>query len=183
MDEVLEYATKAAGVRVGSSDLAAQTIAFMQELSEAVSTLEKTCLVVTLPASLIEHYDEGAEKLFQQLQKWPAAEKIYTPVEEHEIASIIRRRLFSAIQQDDAKAIVSAFVEYADHENILPADVQASDYRTRFAASYPFLPEVIDVLYHRWGQFQPSTHPRRTALIVAGDSQPERFQHLLYQSG
>ncbi len=59
---------------------------------------------------------------------------------------------------------------------------QASDYRTRFAASYPFLPEVIDVLYHR-GSFNLSMHPRRTALIVAGDLQPERFQHLLYQSG
>lgn len=130
--------------------------------------MEKTCLVVTLPASLIEHYDEGAEKLFQQLQKVAGrVEKIYTPVEEHEIASIIRRRLFSAIHQDDAKAIASAFVEYADHENILPADVQASDYRVRFAASYPFLPEVIDVLYHRWGSFPTFQRTRGVLRLLS----------------
>ncbi len=64
----------------------------MQELTEAICTLEKVCLVVTLPASLIEHYDEGAEKLYQQLQKVSGrVEKIYTPVEENEISKIIRR--------------------------------------------------------------------------------------------
>ena len=82
MDEVLEYATKAAGVKVGGSTLATQTIAFIQELTEAISTLEKACCMITLPASLIEHYDEGAEKLFQQLQKVAGRiEKIYTPVQ------------------------------------------------------------------------------------------------------
>ncbi len=40
--------------------------------------------------------------------------------------------------------------------------MQASDYRTRFAASYPFLPEVIDVLYHRWGSF----HLQRTRGVL-----------------
>jgi hypothetical protein len=66
MDEVLEYATKAAAVKVEDSTLAAQTIAFMQELTEVVGNLEKVSLVVTLPSSLLEHYDESAEKLYQQ---------------------------------------------------------------------------------------------------------------------
>ncbi|MGQ3684001.1 MAG: hypothetical protein ACUBOA_03155 [Candidatus Loosdrechtia sp.] len=69
MDEVLEYVTKAAGVRVEASHLAAQTIAFMQELTETASAWEKVCLVITLPSSIIEHYDEGAEKLYQQFFK------------------------------------------------------------------------------------------------------------------
>ncbi|MBN1472033.1 MAG: ATP-binding protein [Syntrophaceae bacterium] len=168
MDEVLEYATKAAGVQVGSSHLAAQSVAFMQELSEAVSTLEKVCLVVTLPASLLEHYDEGAEKLFQQLQKVSGrVEKIYTPVEEHEIASIIRRRLFSHIDPDKTKAIVSAFVEYAEKESILPADVQPGEYRARFTNAYPFMPEVIDVLYHRWGSFHTFQRTRGVLRLLS----------------
>lgn len=168
MDEVLEYATKAAGVKVGDSNLAAQSMAFMQELSEAVSTLEKVCLIVTLPASLLEHYDEGAEKLFQQLQKVSGrVEKIYTPVEEHEIARIIRRRLFSRIDADEAKTVVSAFVEYAEKESILPPEVQPSDYRARFVNSYPFLPEVIDVLYHRWGSFHTFQRTRGVLRLLS----------------
>ena len=46
IDEVLEYVTKAAGVRVADSTLAAQTAAFMQELTEAAGILEKVALVV-----------------------------------------------------------------------------------------------------------------------------------------
>lgn len=168
MDEVLEYATKAAGVSVGKSTLAAQTIAFMQELSEAISTLEKVCLVVTLPASLIEHYDEGAEKLFQQLQKVSGrVEKIYTPVEENEIANIIRQRLFTGIDMEGVKETVKAFVEYADKESILPGDVQPSQYRNRFVNSYPFMPEVIDVLYHRWGSFHTFQRTRGVLRLLS----------------
>nr|MQY79011.1 DUF499 domain-containing protein [Bacteroidota bacterium] len=168
MDEVLEYATKAAGVKVGNSNLAAQTIAFMQELTEAVSTLEKVCLIVTLPASIIEHYDEGAEKLFQQLQKVSGRiEKIYTPVEENEISKIIRRRLFSDINLNGAKEVASEFVEYAEKENILPGSLQPSEYRTRFTDSYPFMPEVIDVLYHRWGSFHTFQRTRGVLRLLS----------------
>lgn len=154
MDEVLEYATKAAGIKVAGSTLAAQTIAFLQELTETVSTMEKVCCVITLPASLIEHYDESAEKLFQQLQKVSGRiEKIYTPVQENEIAKIIRTRLFSHIDIEAAKNNVKKFIEYAEKEDILPAGTQASEYRNRFYDSYPFMPEVIDILYHRWGSY------------------------------
>ena len=67
MDEVLEYMTKAAGVPVGNSTLASQTLAFMQELTEAAAILERVALVVTLPSGTMEHYDQGAEQLFRQL--------------------------------------------------------------------------------------------------------------------
>lgn len=168
MDEVLEYATKASGVIVGNSNLAAQTMAFMQELTEAVSTLEKVCLIVTLPASIIEHYDEGAEKLFQQLQKVSGRiEKIYTPVEENEISKIIRRRLFSDIDLNGAKEVASEFVEYAEKENILPGSLQSSEYRTRFTDSYPFMPEVVDVLYHRWGSFHTFQRTRGVLRLLS----------------
>ncbi|MFN3739978.1 MAG: DUF499 domain-containing protein [Thermodesulfovibrionales bacterium] len=85
MDEVLEYVTKAAGVKVQMSTLAAQTIAFMQELTETLGVLERACLVVPLPSSLLENYDESAERLYHQLQKVAGrVEKIYTPVEERD---------------------------------------------------------------------------------------------------
>src|SRR5437879_3921631 len=47
MDEVLEYTTKAAGVQIGDTSLAAQTIAFMQELTEVAGTLHRIYVVVT----------------------------------------------------------------------------------------------------------------------------------------
>lgn len=168
LDEVLEYVTKAAGRAVGESTLAAQTIAFMQELTELVATLERVALVVTLPSSLIEHYDQRAEHLFQQLQRVSGrVEKIYTPVQENEIAAVIRRRLFSHVDQKAANAVISVFMDYAARESLLPAGVEPSDYRARFQASYPFLPDVIDVLYQRWGSF-PNFQRTRGVLRLLG---------------
>lgn len=168
MDEVLEYATKSAGVKVGASNLASQTIAFMQELTEVVSTLKNTCLVITLPSSIIEHYDQSAERLFQQLQKVAGRmEKIYTPVQEYEITKIIRRRLFAQVKENEAKQVVSKFIDYAEKEQILPSGIEVSEYRKRFLDSYPFLPEVIEVLYHRWGSFPTFQRTRGVLRLLS----------------
>jgi len=168
MDEVLEYATKAAGVPVGSSTLSSQTLAFLQELTEAASTLERVCLAVTLPSSILEHYDEDAERLFRQLQKVAGrVEKIYTPVQEHEITRVIRRRLFSSIDEKRTGQIVSKFLDYAVAESLLPAGVEPSEYRQRFEMSYPFLPEVVDVLYQRWGSFSSFQRTRGVLRLLS----------------
>ena len=154
MDEVLEYVTKAAGVRVEDSTLASQTLAFMQELTEAAGILKKVALVITLPSSTMEHYDEQAEHLFSQFQHVVArVEKIYTPVQDHEISEVIRHRLFSSINRQSAGEVIQDFMNYAVSESILPPGTELSEYRKQFEAAYPFLPEVIDVLYQRWGSF------------------------------
>jgi hypothetical protein len=168
MDEVLEYVTKASGVKVGDSTLAAQTIAFMQELTETVSTLEKACVVVTLPSSIIERYDEGAERLYQQLQKVAGRiERIYTPVQENEITKIIRCRLFGEVDEEGSGKVVAEFMKYAEKEEILPAGSQPSEYRNRFLDSYPFMPEVVDVLYHRWGSFPTFQRTRGVLRLLS----------------
>ncbi|RMF28240.1 MAG: ATP-binding protein [Chloroflexi bacterium] len=168
MDEVLEYATKAAGVTVGSSTLAAQTLAFLQELTEAVGTLEQTSLVITLPSSTQERYDEGAERLFQQLQRVAGrVEKIYTPVQEHEITQVIRRRLFASVDERPMQEVIGGFLDYAVRESLLPAGVEPSEYRRRFQASYPFLPEVVDILYQRWGSFSTFQRTRGVLRLLA----------------
>ncbi len=154
MDEVLEYVTKAAGVQVADSTLAAQTAAFMQELTEAAGILEKVVLVITLPSGTMEHYDEQAQRLFEQFSHvLGRVERIYTPVQEHEISEVIRRRLFSSIDADAAGKVIQDFMDYAINESMLPPGTEPSEYRKRFETAYPFLPEVIEVLYQRWGSF------------------------------
>jgi hypothetical protein len=168
MDEVLEYTTKAAAIAVKDTTLAAQTVAFMQELTEAAGTLDNICVVITLPSSILEHYDEKAEKLFQQLQKVAGrVEKIYTPVQENEITKVIRRRLFSGIDNAGANAVVSEFLEYAEREGILPAGKELSEYKDRFEDSYPFSPEVVEILYHRWGSFPTFQRTRGVLRLLA----------------
>jgi hypothetical protein len=165
MDEVYEYATKVAGVAVEDSTLAAQTIAFMQELTEVAATLDKVCVVVTLPSSILEHYDE---KLFHQLQKVTGrVERIYTPVQENEINKVIRRRLFSSVDDTRAKVTISEVVDYLERESILPAGKEPSEYRESFLESFPFTPEVVEILYHRWGSFPTFQRTRGVLRLLS----------------
>ncbi len=164
MDEVLQYVTKAAGVTVGENNLASQTIAFMQELTETAASMGNVAMVITLPSSIPEHYDESSEKLFTMLEHISRrVEKNFIPVNENEINLVIRRRLFSNIDEKEAGKIINNYIAFIEKENILPSNIKPSEYNVQFKKSYPFLPEVVDTLYHRWGTFP---HFQRTRGVL-----------------
>jgi len=168
MDELMEYMTKASGVKVEDTTLAEQTLAFMQELSEEASSISGVCALVTLQSSFIEQSSEAAERLLSKLKKTLGRkEKVYAPVKDSEVTKIIRKRLFSTIDERAAEAVVSNLVDYFANQSILPAGTEKSDYRTRFLDSYPFVPEVIDVLYHRWGSYPEFQRTRGVLRILA----------------
>jgi len=168
IDELLEYMTKASGIKVGNSNLASQSLAFIQELTIAVKTLDKSLLILTLPSSLLEHYDESAERLFQQIQHITGRmEKVYTPVEDEEVSSVIVKRLFSNIDEKEARNNIEEFLDYAEKEKILPEGIDKSYYREKFLKSFPFQPEMIDVLYKRWGSFPNFQRTRGVLRILA----------------
>jgi len=152
MDELLEYVIPAAGIKVGDSTFASQVLTFIRSLTDIIGTLDKTFLVLTYPSGT--HYDESGQKLLNQLQERSGrVEKVYTPVEEGEISSVIGRRLFNSIDEKQAKEVIEEFLDYAEKERILSKDLGRAGYRDMFKASYPFQPEVIDTLYKRWGSF------------------------------
>lgn len=167
MDEILEYITKAAGIKVGDSNLAAQTFAFIQELTSAVSIVGNALLVLTLPSSILVHYDENVEKMSYQLQEITGRiEKIYTPVKDDEIENVIRARLFREIDEKEAKEVVDNFIDYVKKEGLLSED-EVAEYRNRFLISYPFKPEVIDILYKRWGSFPTFQRTRGVLRLLS----------------
>ena len=156
IDELLRYIERADGVKVENSTLATQTINFIQELSEAVSSFPNICVVVTLPSSTNERLNnERYSELFEQLEKFAGRTKdSITPVSDNDIPKIIRQRLFSSSDveiNDRSEKIVKDFVDYCDDEGLIPQGMQVSQYREEFSKCYPFLPQVIDVLYQRWG--------------------------------
>jgi len=167
IDELLEYITKASGIKVGDSNLGSQTLAFIQELTGAVATVGNALLVLTLPSSSLEHFDENAERAFHQLQKIVGrVEKAHSPVEDDEIESVIRKRLFEYIDEKEANKVISEFIEYALREGLLSKD-EVQNYKERFLRSYPFKPEVIDVLYKRWGSFPTFQRTRGVLRILS----------------
>ena len=176
IDELLHYVNRADGIKVEQSTLAQQTIGFVQELSEAVSGLKQVCVVVTLPSSANEQLgDERYTELYEQLQKFAGRTKdTITPVSDNDIPRIIRQRLFSSTDaqiRDRSEKIIEDFVSYCDEEGLIPEGMQVSQYREEFYKSYPFLPQVIDVLYKRWGtiaKFQRTRGVLRLLSLVTG---------------
>ena len=176
IDELLQYITKAAGVKVNDTTLAVQTIAFMQELGEAAGSLRNVCVVLTLPSSANEHLDnELFAMLYDKLRRVVGRTKdTISPVSDADIPRIIRQRLFSSSDseiRDRAEEIVKDFVDYCNTEGLIPEGKQPSEYREDFLNSYPFLPQVIDVLYHSWGtipQFQRTRGVLRLLSLVVG---------------
>lgn len=170
MDELLQYIVKANQVEKVEKITQGQTLAFLQELSEAVATSEKAVLVLTLPASILEQYDEEAEKALAQLQKVSGrVESIYVPVEGLEIYEVIRKRLFENLGDPKVhRQIAEAYFRlYQELGSDAPAEVRETAYREKIERAYPFHPEFIDVLYERWGSFPTFQRTRGVLRLLA----------------
>jgi predicted AAA+ superfamily ATPase len=169
-DEVLEYITKARGVMYHSTNLGSQTYAFLQELSETVSSLRRGMLIITLPSSYLEDYTEREEESLAKLEKtFGRIESIEETVKGEEIYSIIQRRLFAGVKDAEMRntIILSYFELYQNKKDELPAKAREIDYKRKMELAYPFHPEVIDILYEKWGTYASFQRTRGVLRLLA----------------
>lgn len=187
-DEILEYIVKANQAEKVKKIIHGQTLAFLQEISEVVAASKNACLVITLPASIMEAYDEEAEKALTQLQKVSGrVESIYTPVEGMEIYEVIRKRLFENIGSAAIRKEVAQnyFELYQKLGADVPPEFKSIEYREKIEHTYPFHPELIDVLYERWGSlptFQRTRGVLRLLAEIVADTYSNKLPSPLIQS-
>lgn len=165
-DEILEYVVKARGVGVEEESLGTQTLSFFNELTEAVASLPRGLMIVTLPGSALEDFGDQERRNLAQLEKvFDRVQSITAPVADEEISSIVRRRLFEPIEDEsEVREICDGYYrKYQEHKEDLPAKVQEAGYRDQLERAYPFHPDVINLLYEKWGTF-PSFQRTRGAL-------------------
>lgn len=170
MDEILEYIVKANRAEKLEKITQGQTLAFLQEISEVIASSSNCCLVITLPASVLERYDEEAERSLRQLQKVSGrVETVYTPVEGVEIYEIIRKRLFEDYGDEKVRKEVAQgyFDLYQKLGTDVPSEVKEVEYRSRIECAYPFHPELIDVLRERWGSYSTFQRTRGVLRLLA----------------
>jgi len=175
IDELLDYLVKARAIKVGASNLMEQTGVFLQDLTAAVSATPQAVMIVALPASSFEVPEanqEAAERLFQYAKKvLGRMELVETPVAQDEVFGVLRRRLFSDWgDEKEIKKTVSAISDYYNaYARFFPDRLRAPDYRERMIKAYPFHPELVDLLYERWGphpQFQRTRGALRLLALV-----------------
>lgn len=184
MDEILEYIVKANRAEKLEKITQGQTLAFLQEISEVVASSENCSFVVTLPASILERYDEEAERAFLQLQKITGrVEAVYTPVEGSELYEVIRKRLFEDYGEEKIRKKVAqnCFDFYQKLGADVPSNVKEIEYRERIERAYPFHPELIDVLYERWGSY-PTFQRTRGVLRLLAEVVADLYERKTYSA-
>ncbi|WP_165360624.1 ATP-binding protein [Candidatus Chloroploca sp. Khr17] len=184
MDELVNYVVSASAVAVGETTLKDQTIAFLQQLTQAVAQTPRTVLLLTIPGSQTELYGQAAKDLQQQLFSMAGQvseivgriQTVRTPVQGDDIYEVLRRRLFDPLtgevarQERDRRAhqVAQAYVAiYRALPNDVPQEVQEHAYIERIVRAYPFHPEVVRILYERWGTL-PDFQRTRGALRILG---------------
>lgn len=165
IDELLHYVDKAAAVKVGDSNLATQTLAFVRELTEAVDAVPHSILVASLTMSKMEDLQvlsaEDAQFTLARLEDiLRRVEDARAPIEGAEIYAIVRTRLFQQVDETAAADVAAAYAQFYRSDpwrDLLPPAAREAGYEDLLRQAYPFHPSIIKVLYERWGsrpQFQ-----------------------------
>ncbi len=185
-DEVLVYVEKAMAVATGDSTLGRQTLTFLQQLTEAVAGEPSAAFVYSLQASVAEAAgDEGLLLALDKLVGRVDARRV--PVQDQQVREIIRRRLFKTLGDEIVRAEVAAgYAEEYRRRAAASAETTADQARVEeeaqrlaedIAASYPFHPGLIRLMYERWGSL-PSYQRTRGALQFLGT-----VVHVLFKRG
>lgn len=171
IDELADYCNMASGKIVGSGTLFTQTNSFMQTLTGVVSSVPKTVLICTLPASAREvaSSEIGQEILSSLETRVVRVGSSVKPVEDEEIYEVVRRRLFDRITNYEAiDQVARKYKEmYHNRRDSLPTEADRVAYAERIKKSYPFHPELIDLFNIRWGSDSRFQRTRGVLRLLA----------------
>ena len=155
LDELLEYLISAGGVRVEQTTLRDETLSFLKRLTVAVGNIEDAALVFSLQSSKRELLDYT--NLLQTVDHLAArVDQRREPVEGNEILNVIQRRLLAKSPDQDAatraaEAHRDVFTQmwraYAPSDSERQqAEEEGLVLRDRIKSSYPFHPDLIDIM-------------------------------------
>jgi len=180
IDELVAYIRnigRSRGLPGGTFD---SNMTFIQNLTEALKRSPNAVLVAAIPESNIEVGGPEGLQVLQRVEK--TFERIsitWTPAEAYESFEIVRRRLFSEVQDEGARATTcSAFARlYRNNPGDFPVECREAEYERRMQASYPIHPEVFDRLYDDWSTLERFQRTRGVLRLMAA------VIHQLWQSG
>ena len=171
LDETLEYLNKALSVQAGDGNLAGTTLTVIKELCTAAANVPGAAVVATLTSSRLEDYSTvSGTEMFERLSKVVGrTENIVTPVEGDDIFPILHTRLFESVGSvADRQAVADAYGAYYEQMgDAVPQSYRDPAYRDRIAGSYPFHPELIDLLTNRWGSLSGFQRTRGALRTLA----------------
>jgi hypothetical protein len=141
---------------------------FYQVLTQAVAKVERAALVASLIASRTEANDQTGIQCLEALNDvfGRLAEPV-DPVARDDVAEVLRRRLFEQVPGEAERRPVIDAVMAAMHRVPLREAQRDQAAYDRLMASYPFHPDLINVLYQKWTQISGFQRTRGALRLLA----------------
>lgn len=141
---------------------------FFHSLIQAVVKVNRCCLVATLIASAIEARDATGALVLQALEdEFRRYEENFEPVAKEDLAEILRRRLFESVPPEtDRRSVIDAVMAKQQQLPLREAQKSQQAY-DRLLRSYPFHPDLLNVLYEKWKQFEGFQNARGMLRVLA----------------
>lgn len=153
LDEVLMFAREKVAQERGWMDKLQN---FFQYLSQAATKTDRCCLVVSLLASdpkMSDTFGRGIDAALQDVFQ-RQREEVVEPVVKEDVAEVLRRRFFTPESLKDRDLFRQHVV--AALKGIAAVDEQTAkqgaEAEGRFLKSFPFHPDLTEVLYSKWTQ-------------------------------
>lgn len=171
-DEVLMYAREKVRFDAGWED---SLVNFFQYLTQAAAKIDRCCVVASLLATDPAKLDATGKRILERCREVFSRqqEEIIQPVEKQDVAEVLRRRFFKpeSLKTDFRPHVIAALKGIQDLDGQTRKDgVSAED---RFVKSYPFHPELTEVLYEKWTDlpnFQKTRGVLRTFALALRES-------------
>lgn len=175
MDEVLMYAREK--VR-HEPEWRGALASFCQYLTQAATKVDRCCVVASLlatdPARMDKVGKSIADELYDIFRR--EREEGVEPVVKEDVAEVLRRRFFKpeSIREPDKfrQHVIAAIKGIAAIDD--QTDRQGTATEERFWRSYPFHPDLTEVLYEKWTQlkdFQRTRGLLRTFALALRDAE------------
>ncbi|KVU26561.1 hypothetical protein WK66_11305 [Burkholderia ubonensis] len=170
IDELVAYVRQFEDGKALTGGTFDSNLSFIQALTEALKAVPTAVLLASLPEAAKEAGSQRGEKALEALAHYFARiHTLWKPIATEEAFEIVRRRLFSNINNKLAQEqICRAFADYyTANRNDFPQETQDSKYLERLVRAYPIHPEVFDRLYEDWSTLDNFQRTRGVLKLMA----------------
>ncbi|MEO0927826.1 MAG: DUF499 domain-containing protein [Cyanobacteria bacterium J06643_13] len=146
LDEIARYLRAAKAKQIGRSDLAEQVVAFLFSLMDLAGACNNLVFVYSLASASDTFADETTE-LQELIRASARQERVLSPSTDVEVYNIVKQRLFKSVDRQAASKAASEYLNvYRGSRVNLPDGCKDASYSQAIAQSYPFHPELFNLL-------------------------------------
>jgi predicted AAA+ superfamily ATPase len=180
VDELVAYVRQFEEGKALSGGTFDSNMSFVQALTEALKAVPTAVLLASLPESDKEAAGQRGVRALEALAHYfGRVQALWKPVATEEAFEIVRRRLFTSINDRLAmESVCRAFADfYTGNRDDFPQETQESRYFDRLIHAYPIHPEVFDRLYEDWSTLDGFQRTRGVLKLMA------KVIHRLWKDG